>query len=287
MRQPVVPFPKPGRPAQNFLIHEAFLDDTMDTSIGLNWHNLLDWSLVALLLVLAWRLVRGSLVVYLLLGVLAFNLLFRLGVWLELPLFTALLEQFVGLGVLALLVVFQPEIRNFLLLIGRKAESARISQVRRWLDHENHDSAQDHGWVRSVAEACARLAESRTGALLVIERLADLQPIAATGTALDALPNTELLQALFAKESPLHDGAVLLSGGRVIAASCMLPLSDQSSPQSAGYGMRHRAALGLSEQSDALVVLVSEETGHIVVADQGVFSEPLSPNALMHRLQDR
>jgi len=140
----------------------------MDTSIGLNWHNLLDWSLVAVLLVLAWRLVRGSLVVYLLLGVLAFNLLFQLGVWLELPLFTALLEQFVGLGVLALLVVFQPEIRNFLLLIGRKAESARISQLRRWLDHENQDSGQDHGWVRSVAEACARLAESRTGALLLL-----------------------------------------------------------------------------------------------------------------------
>ena len=122
---------------------------------------------------------------------------------------------------------------------------------------------------------------------MVVERLADLQPIAATGTALDALPNTELLQALFAKDSPMHDGAVLISGGRLIAASCMLPLSDQSSQQGAGYGMRHRAALGLSEQSDALVVLVSEETGHIVVADRGVFSEPLSPNALMHRLQDR
>jgi uncharacterized protein (TIGR00159 family) len=251
---------------------------------AMTWHNLLDWSLVALLLGLAWRLVRGSLVVYLLLGVLAFNLLFRLGVWLELPLFTSLLEQFVGLGVLALLVVFQPEIRNFLLLIGRKAESARVSQVRRWLNLDDQHPSTDQTWVRSVAEACARLSETKTGALVVIQRKADLDPIAATGTALDALPNTELLQAIFAKDSPLHDGAVLLSEGRIIAASCMLPLSEQVSYQAAGYGMRHRAALGLSEQSDALVVLVSEESGHIVLAEEGGFSEPLSPNALMHRL---
>lgn len=252
---------------------------------ALNWHNLLDWLLVGLLMVLTWRLVKGSLVIYIVFGILAFNLLFQVGVWLELPLFTALLEQFVGLGVLALIIVFQPEIRKFLLMIGRNAEPAKLGKLGRLLHPLGFGQEEDAYWVRSVAEACAKLSESRTGALMVVARTSELKLFAQSGVALDALANTSLIEAIFRKDSPLHDGAIVLANGRIQAASCVLPLTEHNAGMDPSMGMRHKAALGMSEQTDALVVLVSEENGHILVADHGALSEPLTPNQLMHRLQ--
>ncbi len=250
----------------------------------LNWHNLFDLSLVGILLALAWRMIRGSLVVYLLVGVLAFNLLFQLAQWLELPLFSALLEQFVGLGVLALIIVFQPEIRKFLLMIGRNAEPSKLGKLGRLMDGVVYNEQEEQGWIRAVSEACARLSENRTGALIVIARTSELKLFAATGMPVDALISSDLLEAIFRKESPLHDGAVILAKGRIQAASCVLPLEEHNSNPSTKHGMRHKAALGMSENSDALVVLVSEESGLIVLADNGQFSDPLTPNDLMHRI---
>ncbi|MBM3935789.1 MAG: diadenylate cyclase [Sphingomonadales bacterium] len=250
----------------------------------MNWHNLLDWTLVAILLALAWRLIRGSLVVYLLVGVVAFNLLFRLGKWLELPLFSTLLEQFVGLGVLALIIVFQPEIRKFLLMIGRNAEPSKLGKLGRLIDSDASGADDNQDWIRAVAETCAKLSETRTGALMVIARTSELKIFALSGISMNAIVSTALLEAIFRKESPLHDGAVILAKGRIQAASCVLPLDEHHTMPSSGQGMRHKAALSMSEQTDALVVLVSEETGHIVVADNGEFSDPLTPNDLMHRI---
>lgn len=251
---------------------------------SLNWHNLLDWALVAILLAIAWRLIRGSLVVYLLVGVIAFNLLFQLAQWLELPFFSALLEQFVGLGVLALIIVFQPEIRKFLLMIGRNAEPSKLGKLGRLMDSEAYNEEEEQGWIRAVSEACARLSETQTGALIVIARTSELKLFAASGMPVDALVSADLLEAIFRKESPLHDGAVILAKGRIQAASCVLPLDEHHASPSTVHGMRHKAALGMSEQTDALVVLVSEESGQIVLADNGQFSEPLTPNDLMHRI---
>ncbi|MBM3912169.1 MAG: TIGR00159 family protein [Sphingomonadales bacterium] len=266
-------------------IHQS-LHNLMEFSqhTWLNWHNLMDWSLVAILLAIAWRLIRGSLVVYLLVGVIAFNLLFQLAQWLELPLFSAFLEQFVGLGVLALIIVFQPEIRKFLLMIGRNAEPSKLGKLGRLMDSEAYNEEEEQGWIRAVSEACARLSETRTGALIVIARTSELKLFAASGMPVDALVSSDLLEAIFRKESPLHDGAVILAKGRIQAASCVLPLDEHHANPSAAHGMRHKAALGMSEQTDALVVLVSEESGQIVLADNGQFSEPLTPNDLMHRI---
>jgi len=249
-----------------------------------NWHNLLDWSLVTLLFVMAWRLIRGSLVVYLLVGVMAFYFLFQWSQWLELPLFSALLEQFVGLGVLVLIIVFQPEIRKFLLMIGRNAEPSKLGKLGRLMDSDGFGHEENQGWIRSVSEACARLSESKNGALIVIARTSELKLFAASGTAVDAMVSASLLEAIFRKESPLHDGAVIIAKGRIQAASCVLPLDDNNTNPAPGQGMRHKAALGMSEQTDALVVMVSEETGQIMMADHGQFTESLTPNDLMHRL---
>lgn len=249
-----------------------------------NWHTLLDWSLVILLFGMAWRLIRGSLVVYLLVGVIAFYFLFQWSKWLELPLFSALLEQFVGLGVLVLIIVFQPEIRKFLLMIGRNAEPSKLGKLGRLLDSDGHVHENDQDWIRSVSEACARLSETQTGALIVIARTSELKLFAASGTTLDAVITAPLLEAIFRKDSPMHDGAVILAKGRIQAASCVLPLDEHQTNSSPGQGMRHKAALGMSLQTDALVVLVSEETGQIMMADNGLFTEPLAPIDLMHRL---
>jgi uncharacterized protein (TIGR00159 family) len=252
----------------------------------MNWHNLLDWTLVGILLALAWRLIRGSLVVYLLVGVIAFNLLYQLGQWLELPLFSAFLEQFVGLGVLALIIVFQPEIRKFLLMIGRNAEPSKLGKLGRLIDINAFVSDDNQSWIRTVSEACAKMSETQTGALIVIARTSELKLFAASGVQMDAVITAELLESLFRKDSPLHDGAVILAKGRIQAASCVLPLDEHYATVSSGQGMRHKAALGMSEQTDALVILVSEETGQIMVADNGQLSESLTPKDLMHRLSN-
>lgn len=249
-----------------------------------NWHNLLDWSLVVLLFVAAWRLIRGSLVVYLLLGVIAFYFLFQLSQWMELPIFSALLEQFVGPGVLVLIIVFQPEIRKFLLMIGRNAEPSKLGKLGKLVDGEGLSLEDDLDWIRAVSEACARLSETQTGALIVIARTSELRLFASSGTPVDAVISASLLEAIFRKGSPLHDGAVILAKGRIQAASCVLPLNEHHANHSSAIGMRHKAALGMSEQSDSLVVLVSEESGQIVLADNGQFSEALTPNDLMHRI---
>jgi len=183
--------------------------------------------------------------------------------------------------VLALIIVFQPEIRKFLLMIGRNAEPSKLGKL---MDSEAYNEEQEQGWIRAVSEACARLSETKTGALIVIARTSELKLFAASGMPVDALVSSDLLEAIFRKESPLHDGAVILAKGRIQAASCVLPLDEHHASPSAVHGMRHKAALGMSEQTDALVVLVSEESGQIVLANNGQFSEPLTPNDLMHRI---
>ncbi|MFM7701348.1 MAG: diadenylate cyclase, partial [Bacteroidota bacterium] len=124
------------------------------------------------------------------------------------------LEQFVGLGVLALIIVFQPEIRKFLLMIGRNAEPSKLGKLGRLMDSEAYNEEQEQSWIRAVSEACARLSETQTGALIVIARTSELKLFAASGIPVDALVSSDLLEAIFRKESPLHDGAVILAKGR-------------------------------------------------------------------------
>jgi DNA integrity scanning protein DisA with diadenylate cyclase activity len=152
------------------------------------------------------------------------------------------------------------------------------------MDSDSFGIENYQGWVRQVSEACARLSETQTGALIVIARTSELKLFAASGTPMDALVSAPLLEAIFRKESPLHDGAVILAKGRIQAASCVLPLYEHNTNPASGQGMRHKAALGMSEQTDALVVLISEETGQIMLADNGKFTDSLTPNDLMHRL---
>jgi len=176
-----------------------------------------------------------------------------------------LMRTLLQFGLLAVVIVFQPEIRRALEQVGntRFPGSLFINRLT---------SAQKEAWqdaVVTICDAAERMARVRTGALIAIERLSSLAEIERTGTTVDAKPTVELLETIFYEGSPLHDGAVIISGARVSAAGCLLPVS-QNTDISKDMGTRHRAAIGLSESTDALIIVCSEETGIISLAQHGV-----------------
>jgi uncharacterized protein (TIGR00159 family) len=190
----------------------------------------------------------------------------------------ALMGQVIGVGVIALIVVFQQEVRRFLLVIGN-----RYMNRRRFSFGKLFSSVEEETGSLIEAEEIVRAAESmaskKTGALIVIGRKSSLDIYSEGGERIDAKISAELLETIFFKNSPLHDGAVLIEDGKIFAARCPLPITDRVSlpPK---YGMRHRAAIGISEHTDSLVVVVSEESGAITVADAGDVKDNITPNEL-------
>lgn len=230
--------------------------------------DFIDVSLVSILLYQVYKLIRGSLAVNIFLGILALYLIYLIVRAAQMELLTTILGQFMGVGVIAMLILFQPELRKFLLMIGRTTEFNRDGIIRSFASwrHEHHDDFD----VSQVIEALKTLKATHTGALLVFSRDTELKFYIETGDALDAQVNKRLLLSIFNKNSPLHDGAVIIYKGRIKAARCVLPVSenDHLPPH---FGLRHRSAVGMSENSDTLIAAVSEETGRLVLARNGKF----------------
>ncbi|MCD8007863.1 MAG: diadenylate cyclase CdaA, partial [Clostridiales bacterium] len=179
-----------------------------------------------------------------------------------------ILQQMFSIGIIAVVVLFQPEIRRALERVG---SSSLFFLGKDW------GSQALENVIMQTVYACEDMSKSRTGALIVFERYNRLDEQLSSGTALDAVVSTELLKNIFFDKSPLHDGAVIVKEGRIAAAGCMLPLSKNAN-LSRDLGMRHRAGIGMSEHSDAVVVIVSEETGGISVAVDGLLKRHLSPD---------
>ena len=188
-----------------------------------------------------------------------------------------LLSKVVEWGVLALVILFQPEIRRFLEQVGRSSLGKVFAQRE---ERNELDSA-----ITQTVEAYTSLSRSKTGALMVFERKNMLDDAINTGTALDCTVNAELLKNIFWNKAPLHDGAVIVRSGRIAGAGCMLPMSGNVN-LSRDLGMRHRAGIGASEQTDAVVAIVSEETGSISVAVGGMLKRHLSPDTLERLLRN-
>ncbi len=182
-----------------------------------------------------------------------------------------LLSAVLEMGLFALIVLFQPELRRFLEQFGN---SSLKGYFNRQMETQTLENA-----ITQVVLACSDMAESRTGALIVFERNINLDSYIKTGTIVDASPAVELVKNIFFDKAPLHDGAVIIREGRLAGAACMLPLSSNNNI-SRSLGMRHRAGIGISERSDAVVVIVSEETGAISVAIEGVLKRGLTPDTL-------
>lgn len=230
------------------------------------WTDLIDITLVAILLYQVYKLLRGSIAMNIFLGILALYLVFLLVKALQMELLATILGQFMGVGVLAMIILFQPELRKFLLLIGRTTDLKKdgfLKSLTRWGDQIEGESD-----VKEVIEAAKTLKATRTGALIVFSRDSELKFYAETGDRLDAEVSKRLLLSIFSKQSPLHDGAVIIHQGRIRAARCVLPVSenDHLPPH---FGLRHRSAVGMSELTDTLVLAISEETGVLILARNG------------------
>ena len=199
-------------------------------------------------------------------------LLFLIALWmaeiLELNMISFILRKATELGVVVLVILFQPELRHILEKIGSRFSS-----------RSNMEDPEVTSAITQTVMACADMAESRTGALIVFERYVSLQSVISTGTVIDSEVSSELLKNIFYNKAPLHDGAVIVRDGRIAAAGCVLPLSS-STTISKDLGMRHRAGIGISEQSDALAVIVSEETGSISCAVDGTLKRHLTPQVV-------
>lgn len=228
--------------------------------------DVIDILLVAFLISQIYKLVRGTVAVNIFYGVFLIYLLSLFVRALNMQLLGSILGQFIGLGLIALLIVFQQEVRRFLLVLGtRYFGRGKISFDT--LFHLN--SQRESGWdFDSIVKACERLSKTKTGALLVLAKKSELRAFAETGCPVDATITAELIEAIFRKDGPLHDGGMILARNRISAARCVLPVSENPSIP-AGLGLRHRAAVGMSESSDSFVIVVSEETGHISYANQG------------------
>ena len=246
--------------------------------IPFHFIDLLDILLVAGILFFVYKAMKGTNAPYIMGGIVMVYLVWIVVKALNMELLSTILGQIISVGVIALLVIFQPELRRFLFTLG-------ISQ-KRWNFLNRLLSIQrkhDHVSISPIVSACHDMSEEKVGALIVFQRGDDLQFVIDGGIALDAKVSTSLIKNIFFKNAPLHDGAVIISNNRIIAAKCILPVTQSSVPKS--YGTRHRAAIGLSEMTDAVVLIISEETGTISIVKGGKIKSKIDPQKLSSYLR--
>jgi len=244
--------------------------------------DIVDIVMVATILYQLYRLIRGTAAFSISIGIFFVYLFWLVVKALNMELISALLGQVIGVGVIALIIVFQQEIRRFLLSIGNRYMSRNRFSFDKYFPSGVVDQDVSH-IAEEIVRATEAMARTHTGALIAISRTSLLDIYSEGGELLNAMITDELLKTIFYKGSPLHDGAVIIQNGKIFAARCPLPSTDQTGLP-AKFGMRHRAAIGLSEQSDAVVIIVSEERGKISVADGGKIHEDITPNELRHIL---
>ncbi len=244
--------------------------------------DIIDIVLVAFIMFQIYRLIRGTAAFSIFIGIFFIYLFWLIVRALNMELITALLGQIIGVGVIALIIVFQQEVRRFLLAIGNRYLTQNRISISRFFFTVNEEKGTS--WeAGEIVRACESMSLKRTGALIVIARKSSLGIFSEGGEILKARISAELLETIFFKNTPLHDGAVLIENDQIIAARCPLPITDQVSLPP-NFGMRHRAAVGMSEHSDALIVVVSEETGNITVVETGEIRENITPIELRNIL---
>lgn len=250
---------------------------------SLNFFDVLDILILTFLVYYVIKLMRETRAMQLLKGILIIVILYFLVQIFQLKAMSFLFDNFLQVGIIALMIVFQPELRRILEKVGGTKVTTFAQSVERT---SGNASARDKA-IFGIADACARLHETKTGALIVIERSTKLGDIIEkeTTSIINAECEPELFCNIFYNKAPLHDGAVIIRGNRIFAAGCFLPNTQKDQYLSSDLGSRHRAAVGMSENSDALVIVVSEETGNISVALDGQLSRDLTRESLIAVLQ--
>lgn len=245
--------------------------------------DVIDVLLVALLLFSLYQLLKGTAAVNIFLGILAIFVIWRLVKTLQMDLLSDLLGAFTSVGFIAFIIVFQPEIRKFLLAVG----SPGFLNKNRFISFFSRNHLQDSNLadIDPVVQACHRMSHSSTGALIVIAHKNDLTEFKETGLAVDAIISDQLIESIFYKNNPMHDGAVIISENKIAAARCILPVSSNMDlpPE---LGLRHRAAIGITEKNDSVAIIVSEQTGRISYCRNGELSLDIKASGLKTMLTE-
>jgi uncharacterized protein (TIGR00159 family) len=246
--------------------------------------DFLDIVLVAFIIYLFYDLIKGTVAIQIFLGILSIYLLWKLVTALQMEMLGEILGQFIGVGVIALLIVFQPELRQFLLFIGNRniLQQKKSRLFRRFFKSEEDSEKKDY---TPIIKACEKMARTKTGALIVIARESDPSIFIKSSHKVDGMLTANLLEAIFFKNNPLHDGAVLIRGNRIVSARGVLPVSESEEIDSE-LGMRHRAALGITESTDAMAIIVSEETGRIAYSLRGKLFLNITRDDLLNALEE-
>ncbi len=248
--------------------------------------NIIDLLLVVLLSFQLFKLLKGSLAFNILIGIITIYMFWLLVQYFEMPLLAGILGEFTKVGIIAVLIVFQQEIRKFLLIIGN---SSLLGENKRWWNifpwkwkiKDAFNTPFDE-----IVEACRELANDKSGAILVFPITSEMKFIGASGEMIDANITKRLLLSIFNKTSPLHDGAVIIANGKIKAANCVLPISENPLVINK-YGLRHLSAIGITEQTDAVCLVVSEEKGIISYVKEGKIEEGLLAEEIIDRLNEQ
>lgn len=245
--------------------------------------DIIDILLVALLLYSLYQLLKGTAAVNIFLGILAIFLLWRVVKTLGMDLLSDLLGAFISVGFIAFIVVFQPEIRKFLLAVGSPGFIKRSQSKFLFWKIKIHNPNLTS--IDEVVQACGRMSNSFTGALIVVARRNGLEEYIETGLVMEAKISVQLIESIFFKNTPLHDGAIIINENLIKAARCILPVSGNMELP-AELGLRHRSAIGITERTDAIAIVVSEQTGQISYCKEGILNQDIKTSGLKTLLEE-
>lgn len=249
--------------------------------IDFNIISIIDITLVAILIYQLYKLVRGTVAINIFIGIIFIYMMWKLFEALQMEMLSEILGQFIGLGVIALLIVFQQELRKFLLMLGGQDFFKKIPLLNK-LKLGNFTNQLN---VKPITIACKKLSENNIGALIIIFKTTTFPSYTEKGTQINAEISSELLQNIFFKNSPLHDGAVCISKNKILSAACVLPITDNTEVPS-HFGLRHLAAIGATEHSDDIAIVISEETSKITFIHGNKIKHNINPNELEKILKE-
>ena len=230
--------------------------------------DILDVLLVAFIVYQLYNLIRGTIAANIFIGLITIYLLYVMVRALNMQLLTGILGKFVDVGIIAIIIVFQQEVRRFLLLVGKNASLQRNKAWWQYFFGKAEAEKNNYARIKPIIDACKSMKQTRTGALIVFAKYYDEQFYQNSCEVLEAKISKRILESIFQKNSPLHDGAVVISENKIKSASCILPVTEKADLP-AQFGLRHRAGIGVTEANDATAIIVSEETGEISYAKQG------------------
>lgn len=228
--------------------------------------DIVDIVLCAYIMYTIFKLIRGTVALSIVVSIIGFLILWLIVRALKMSMLSGIMDSFVSIGLLALIIIFQQEVRRFLVHVGTRYDIMRKTGFDKLVGTTDKAAA---AFTNSIVKSCESMSKSKTGALIVIIRSVGLKDIIATGDQIDADFSQQLIETIFFKNTPLHDGAMIVDKHKILAAACILPVShNMDIPKH--FGLRHRSAMGITEVSDAVAIVVSEETGNITIFDNGV-----------------